>query len=86
MQRHIFRSYDIRGIYPTDFDTKTAYDIGRALARKESRGAHNRPHDYPERDDANFLKHSITRWTKDGPELSDQEVRMTKWQPEVRTY
>ena len=38
MQRHIFRSYDIRGIYPTDFDTKTAYDIGRALARKERWG------------------------------------------------
>ena len=31
-------------------------------ARKESRGAHARPYDYPVRDDENFMKHSITRW------------------------
>jgi succinate dehydrogenase / fumarate reductase flavoprotein subunit len=55
-------------------------------AREESRGSHSRPSDFPERDDANFLKHSISRWTDDGPELSYDEVRMTKWQPEVRTY
>ena len=29
------------------------------IARKESRGAHARPHDYPDRDDENFLKHTI---------------------------
>jgi succinate dehydrogenase/fumarate reductase flavoprotein subunit len=55
-------------------------------AREESRGSHSRPSDFPERDDANFLKHSISRWTSDGPELSYDDVRMTKWQPEVRTY
>jgi succinate dehydrogenase flavoprotein subunit len=56
------------------------------LARKESRGAHARPHDYPKRDDENFMKHSITRWVDDGPELSYKEVRMTKWEPEERKY
>ncbi|MHB8643083.1 MAG: FAD-binding protein [Gaiellaceae bacterium] len=56
------------------------------VARKESRGAHSRPHDYPIRDDENFLKHSITRWAGDGPELSYKEVRMTKWEPEERKY
>jgi succinate dehydrogenase flavoprotein subunit len=56
------------------------------LARKESRGAHARPHDYPKRDDENFLKHSITRWVDGGPELSYKEVRMTKWEPEERKY
>ena len=40
--------------------------IQAGIARKESRGAHSRPHDYPTRDDENFLKHSITRWI-DGP-------------------
>jgi succinate dehydrogenase / fumarate reductase flavoprotein subunit len=30
------------------------------LARTESRGAHARPYDYPERDDVNFLKHTLT--------------------------
>src|SRR5438270_1499007 len=55
-------------------------------ARKESRGAHARPYDYPTRDDVNFLKHSITRWKDDAPELSWADVRMTKWQPEERKY
>ena len=56
------------------------------ISRKESRGAHSRPHDFPERDDANFLKHSITRWNGDGPELVYKEVRMTRWEPMERTY
>jgi succinate dehydrogenase / fumarate reductase, flavoprotein subunit len=56
------------------------------VARKESRGAHARPHDYPTRDDENFLQHSITRWVDDGPELSYKDVRMTHWKPEARTY
>jgi len=56
------------------------------IARKESRGAHARPYDYPTRDDVNFLKHSITRWRDGAPELSWAEVRMTRWQPEERKY
>ena len=60
--------------------------VQAGLAREESRGAHSRPADFPERDDERFLKHSITRWVDDRPELSSEEVRMTKWQPEVRTY
>jgi succinate dehydrogenase/fumarate reductase flavoprotein subunit len=56
------------------------------IARKESRGAHARPHDYPTRDDENFMKHSITRWGDDRPELSYKEVRKTKWEPEERKY
>jgi len=56
------------------------------VARKESRGAHARPYDYPERDDENFLKHSSTRWAGDGPELSYTDVRMGKWLPQERKY
>jgi succinate dehydrogenase / fumarate reductase flavoprotein subunit len=56
------------------------------VARKESRGAHARPHDYPARDDENFLKHTITRWIDDRPELSYKDVRMTRWKPEARSY
>ena len=56
------------------------------IARRESRGAHSRPGDYPDRDDENFLRHSISQWQDDGPVLSYKDVRMTKWEPTVRTY
>jgi succinate dehydrogenase / fumarate reductase flavoprotein subunit/NADH-dependent fumarate reductase subunit A len=54
--------------------------------RKESRGAHARPHDYPTRDDENFMIHSITRWNGDGVDLSTSPVRVTKYMPEERKY
>jgi succinate dehydrogenase/fumarate reductase flavoprotein subunit len=61
--------------------------VQAGLAREESRGSHSRPTEFPERDDERFLKHSLTHWTEDDrPELSYKEVRMTKWQPEVRSY
>jgi succinate dehydrogenase / fumarate reductase, flavoprotein subunit len=56
------------------------------LARKESRGAHARPYDYPDRDDENFLKHTMVTWVDGGPKLDWQPVTMTKWQPEERKY
>src|SRR3954462_5157659 len=56
------------------------------VARKESRGAHSRPYDYPDRDDEHFLKHSISRWVDGEPVLSSKEVRMTKFKPTERTY
>jgi succinate dehydrogenase flavoprotein subunit len=56
------------------------------LARKESRGAHARPHDYPERDDENYLHHTIVHLRGGSPELSTKPVRMTKWEPKERTY
>jgi succinate dehydrogenase / fumarate reductase flavoprotein subunit len=56
------------------------------LARKESRGAHARPYDYPTRDDENYLHHTIVRWRDGRPELSTAPVRMTKWEPKERTY
>ena len=56
------------------------------LARKESRGAHARPYDYPERNDAEFLKHTLVRWRDGGPVLDWEPVTMTKWEPQERKY
>ncbi len=56
------------------------------IARKESRGAHARPYDYPTRDDEAFLKHSIVTWENGGPKLGYRPVRMTKWEPQERKY
>jgi len=56
------------------------------LERKESRGAHARPYDYPDRDDEKFMKHTIVRWVGDHPVLDWKPVTMTKWQPQERKY
>ena len=56
------------------------------IARKESRGAHARPHDFPDRDDENFLRHTLVTWEGGAPELEWRPVTMTKWEPKERTY
>jgi succinate dehydrogenase / fumarate reductase flavoprotein subunit len=56
------------------------------LARKESRGAHARPYDFPGRDDENYLRHTMVTWKDGAAELDWKPVTMTKWQPEERKY
>ena len=56
-----------------------------ALKRTESRGSHQRS-DFPERDDKNFLKHSMAYQTNTKPHIDYKDVIITKWPPGERVY
>src|SRR4029079_13486031 len=60
--------------------------VESGLARKESRGAHARPYDFPSRDDENYMKHTIVRWIADRPVLDWKPVPVTSGQPQERKY
>ncbi len=56
-----------------------------AIAREESRGGHYRE-DFPKRDDAKWLKHTLA-YRKNGTyELKFKPVVITKYQPQERKY
>ena len=59
--------------------------VAGALARTESRGAHSR-RDYKQRDDINWLKHTLAYYTPKGPRLEYIPVAITMWQPVERKY
>ncbi|MDQ3890409.1 MAG: FAD-binding protein [Actinomycetota bacterium] len=60
--------------------------VEAGLARKESRGAHARPYDFPDRDDENYMRHTLVVWEDGGPKLEWAPVRVTRWQPQERKY
>ncbi|HSA74993.1 MAG TPA: succinate dehydrogenase/fumarate reductase flavoprotein subunit [Candidatus Nitrosocosmicus sp.] len=57
-----------------------------AITRRESRGAHSRI-DYPNRDDINFLKHTLAYFNPAGePNMSWHPVVFTRYAPVERKY
>ena len=75
------------------FELENLVDVGlsivtSALHRKESRGAHSRP-DYPDRDDRNWMRHSL--YFRDGDRLDYKPVRtrplsVDSFPPKERVY
>ncbi len=56
-----------------------------ALMRDESRGAHYKP-EFPERDDARFLRTTRASWTKEGPSITYEAVDTSLIPPRKRVY
>ena len=80
-------NYELIGAWELD----SMLDIGHtivlgALLREESRGAHSR-RDFPERRDAEWMKHTVATLGKDGePNISYKDVTFTKYEPMERKY
>ncbi|MGH2533871.1 MAG: succinate dehydrogenase flavoprotein subunit [Thermomicrobiales bacterium] len=65
-------------------DCAEAIIVG-AIAREESRGAHFRT-DFKQRDDANWLAHTLAYRTSGGFQLRKKPVTITRFEPKERTY
>ena len=76
----IFNTWEISNLL--DLAEVTAVS---AVERTESRGAHARD-DYKERDDENWLKHTMAWLHDDGVKLDYMPVVITKFQPKARSY
>ena len=59
--------------------------LASALSRQESRGAHSRE-DYPQRDDANFLKHTLAYYSPAGIDTESMSVVINRFEPKERKY
>jgi succinate dehydrogenase / fumarate reductase flavoprotein subunit len=72
------------------FELKNLLDLSlltaeSALNRTESRGAHSRE-DYPERDDENWLKHTLATLEGDTVSIDYKDVDLSRWEPKPRVY
>ncbi|MBF2004414.1 MAG: succinate dehydrogenase/fumarate reductase flavoprotein subunit [Chlorogloeopsis fritschii C42_A2020_084] len=59
--------------------------LSSAFNRQESRGAHFRE-DYSQRDDVNFLKHTMAYYSPAGIDIQYRPVTITRFQPQERKY
>lgn len=83
-KRHM--NYELLNAIELEFMIDVAHTIALgALLREESRGAHFR-RDFPERDDSNWLKHTVMTYREGEPAVSYKDVVITRFKPEARAY
>jgi len=58
---------------------------GGALLREESRGSHSRT-DFKDRDDKNFLHHTLFNMINEEPVFTQKDVDISLWEPQERRY
>lgn len=79
-------NYELEETLELENMVKTAEAIVfSALQREESRGAHYR-RDFPERNDAEWLKHTLVHASPEGLKLSYKPVTVTSFPPKARRY
>jgi succinate dehydrogenase / fumarate reductase flavoprotein subunit len=76
----LLEALELRGLL--DLAETIAVSAG---ARKESRGAHFRE-DYPDRDDGNWLKHTLIQKRQGNPRVFYKPVTVTRFKPKPRKY
>jgi len=76
----LIRTVELEGMV----DVALAIAAG-ALARTESRGSHSRT-DYPDRDDSDWLRHTLATYHPEGPQLGSSPVTLGMFEPQERKY
>ena len=91
-QGSVFNSSMMQAIELKNLFTVGEIIMSSALSRQESRGAHSRE-DYPQRDDANYLKHTLGYLENNIVKISDRPVDMSlqasdrdRFTPQERKY
>ena len=77
--------FRLKALLDTHFNELARVITVGALLRNESRGAHYKP-EFPERDDAAFLKTTRAVWSADGPVIGYEPVDTSLIPPRKRVY